>query len=30
MRVPVQWLTEYVDSGLDTDALAERLALTGT
>ncbi|MBV9915180.1 MAG: phenylalanine--tRNA ligase subunit beta [Solirubrobacterales bacterium] len=30
MRVPLQWLTEYVEPGLDTDALAERLALTGT
>ncbi len=30
MRVPVEWLHEYVDPGLDTHALAERLALTGT
>ncbi len=30
MRVPVQWLREYVDPRLDTNALADRLALTGT
>jgi phenylalanyl-tRNA synthetase beta chain len=30
MRVPLQWLREYVDPGLDTNALADRLALTGT
>ena len=30
MRVPVKWLREYVDPGLDTHELAERLALTGT
>ncbi len=30
MRVPVDWLHEYVDPDLDTLALAERLALTGT
>ncbi len=30
MRVPVHWLHEYVAPDLDTHALAERLALTGT
>jgi phenylalanyl-tRNA synthetase beta chain len=30
MRVPIQWLREYVEPALDTPALAERLALTGT
>ena len=30
MRVPIDWLHEYVKPELDTDALAERLALTGT
>jgi phenylalanyl-tRNA synthetase beta chain len=30
MRVPVAWLREYVEPDLDTYALAERLALTGT
>jgi phenylalanyl-tRNA synthetase beta chain len=30
MRVPVEWLHEYVRPDLDTHALAERLALTGT
>jgi len=30
MRVPVEWLNEYVDSGLGVDELAERLAMTGT
>ncbi len=30
MRVPVAWLHEYVAPDLDTHALAERLALTGT
>ncbi len=30
MRVPVEWLTEYVDPGLPADELAERLAMTGT
>jgi phenylalanyl-tRNA synthetase beta chain len=30
MRVPLNWLNEYCDSGLDVDALAERLAMTGT
>ncbi|MDX6689673.1 MAG: phenylalanyl-tRNA synthetase beta chain [Solirubrobacteraceae bacterium] len=30
MRVPVQWLTEYVDPGLPVEELAERLAMTGT
>ena len=30
MRVPIAWLNEYVRPDLDTHALAERLALTGT
>ena len=30
MRVPLEWLYEYVEPGLDAQALAERLALTGT
>jgi phenylalanyl-tRNA synthetase beta chain len=30
MRVPLQWLREYVDPPLDTDALADRLTMTGT
>ncbi|HEY2636302.1 MAG TPA: hypothetical protein VGI54_02855, partial [Solirubrobacteraceae bacterium] len=30
MRVPVTWLRDYVKPGLDAEALAERLALTGT
>jgi phenylalanyl-tRNA synthetase beta chain len=30
MRVPLSWLHEYVEPTLDTAALAERLALTGT
>ena len=30
MRVPMQWLHDYVAPELDTHALAERLALTGT
>ena len=30
MRVPLQWLHEYVVPDLDTPALAERLAMTGT
>jgi len=30
MRVPLEWLHEYVEPALDTNALAERLALTGT
>ena len=30
MRVPVNWLHEYVRPDLDTAALAERLAMTGT
>ena len=30
MRVPVEWLREYCDPPLDTAALAERLAMTGT
>jgi len=29
MRVPVSWLREWVDPGLDTTALAERLTLLG-
>ncbi len=30
MRVPIEWLREYVEPDLDTHALAERLAMTGT
>ncbi|MGO9821320.1 MAG: phenylalanine--tRNA ligase subunit beta [Solirubrobacteraceae bacterium] len=30
MRVPIDWLHEYCRPELDTDALAERLAMTGT
>jgi phenylalanyl-tRNA synthetase beta chain len=30
MRVPLEWLHEYVVPDLDTPALAERLAMTGT
>jgi phenylalanyl-tRNA synthetase beta chain len=30
MRVPLLWLRDYVDPGLDAPALAERLAMTGT
>ena len=30
MRVPISWLRKYCDSGLDAQALAERLAMTGT
>jgi phenylalanyl-tRNA synthetase beta chain len=30
MRVPLEWLHEYVEPELDTHALADRLALTGT
>jgi phenylalanyl-tRNA synthetase beta chain len=30
MRVPYSWLREYCDPGLDPEALAERLAMTGT
>ncbi|MFT4049694.1 MAG: phenylalanine--tRNA ligase subunit beta [Solirubrobacterales bacterium] len=30
MRVPIEWLNEYCDSGLGLDELAERLAMTGT
>ncbi len=30
MRVPMQWLNEYCDSGLEIAQLAERLAMTGT
>ena len=30
MRVPLEWLAEYCDPGLDARALAERLAMTGT
>jgi phenylalanyl-tRNA synthetase beta chain len=30
MRVPLEWLNEYVKPDLDTAALAERLAMTGT
>jgi phenylalanyl-tRNA synthetase beta chain len=30
MRVPLEWLNEYCRPELDTDALAERLTMTGT
>ncbi|MBV9464487.1 MAG: phenylalanine--tRNA ligase subunit beta, partial [Solirubrobacterales bacterium] len=30
MRVPMQWLREYVDPPLDTHAIADRLTMTGT
>src|SRR5581483_5423922 len=30
MRVPLEWLHEYCAPSLDVDALAERLAMTGT
>jgi phenylalanyl-tRNA synthetase beta chain len=30
MRIPLEWLAEYCDSGLDAFHLAERLAATGT
>ncbi len=30
MRIPLSWLNEYCDSGLDVARLAERLAATGT
>jgi phenylalanyl-tRNA synthetase beta chain len=30
MRVPLQWLREYVDPPLDTHLLADRLTMTGT
>jgi len=30
MRVPLKWLREYVDPPLDTNALADRLTMTGT
>lgn len=30
MRVPLQWLNEYCDSGMEIGQLAERLAMTGT
>jgi phenylalanyl-tRNA synthetase beta chain len=30
MRVPLQWLREYVDPALDTPAIADRLTMTGT
>ena len=30
MRVPLEWLQEYCRPALDTDALAERLTMTGT
>jgi phenylalanyl-tRNA synthetase beta chain len=30
MKLPLLWLHDYCDPGLDADALAERLALTGT
>jgi phenylalanyl-tRNA synthetase beta chain len=30
MRVPVEWLSEYCDSGWEPEKLGERLAMTGT
>ena len=30
MRVPVDWLREYVNPPLDTHGLADRLTMTGT
>jgi phenylalanyl-tRNA synthetase beta chain len=30
MRVPMNWLNEYCDSGMEIAELAERLAMTGT
>jgi phenylalanyl-tRNA synthetase beta chain len=30
MRVPLEWLREYVDPPLDTHAIADRLTMTGT
>ncbi len=30
MRVPLDWLAQYCDPGLDVRAIAERLAMTGT
>jgi len=30
MRVPLEWLREYVDPALDTHAIADRLTMTGT
>ena len=30
MRVPLPWLAEYCDTGLDAQALEERLTMTGT
>ncbi len=30
MRVPLEWLREYVDPHMDAHTLAERLALSGT
>jgi phenylalanyl-tRNA synthetase beta chain len=30
MRVPLEWLREYVDPELDTHAIADRLTMTGT
>ena len=30
MRVPLEWLAEYCDPGLDARELGERLAMTGT
>ena len=30
MRVPLNWLREYVDPPLDTHAIADRLTMTGT
>ena len=30
MRVPLEWLAQYCDPGLDVRAIAERLAMTGT
>ncbi len=30
MRVPIEWLSQYCDTGLSTSALEERLTMTGT
>ena len=30
MRVPMSWMAEYCDTGLEPDVLAERMAMTGT
>lgn len=30
MRVPMSWLNEYCDTGLEPAVLAEKMAMTGT